>query len=195
MMEKLQACAVRPRGRPSTERRPPIGLMLAGLLLCAVAEAQMFLPELGHGLTRLDPPVVAADFTLVDMDDAQHGLGDYRGKVIMLNFWGTWCPPCRREMPSMEALYQEFRDESFIVLAVNQWEDGDLVFPFIGQLSVFPTFPILFDREGAVAEAYGVKGLPTTVLINRQGEVVYRAVGGRDFAHPEVRRLIRELLE
>ena len=155
----------------------------------------MPVPELGHALTRLDPPLAAPDFTLVDMDGEAYALKDYRGKVVMLNFWATWCPPCRREMPSMEALYQRFKDEAFTVLAVNQWEDGDIVFPYLGQLSVFPSFPILFDHEGSIAQAYKVRGLPTTVIIDRHGQMVYRAVGGRDFDHPQVRGIIQKLLQ
>jgi thiol-disulfide isomerase/thioredoxin len=129
------------------------------------------------------------------MDGETHTLGDYRGQVIMLNFWATWCPPCRREMPSMEAIYQKLGDQPFTVLAVNEWEDPDQVFPFLGQLTVFPTFPILHDADGAAAEAYGIQGLPTTLLIDRQGRVAYRAVGGRDFEHPEVEAVIQGLID
>jgi thiol-disulfide isomerase/thioredoxin len=180
------------RSRPR-QRHP--GLLALGLLLCsALAAAQMPVPELGHSLTRLAEPVPAPDFSLPDMDGKPHALHEYRGKVVMLNFWATWCPPCRREMPSMEAIYHEFQGAPFAVLAVNEWENTDLVFPWIGQLTLFPTFPILFDQEGVVAEQYGIQGLPTTVIIDRQGRIVYRAVGGRDFNHPQVRQVIRDLL-
>jgi thiol-disulfide isomerase/thioredoxin len=128
------------------------------------------------------------------MDGKRHSLSDYRGKVIMLNFWATWCPPCRREIPSMESIYRDLGKSGFLVLAVNEFEEPDHVFAYTGQLSVFPTFPILFDRDSAVSQAYKVKGLPTTVLIDAQGRIVYRAVGGRDFDHPEVRKIVRELL-
>ena len=127
------------------------------------------------------------------MDDKPHALHDYRGKVVLINFWATWCPPCRKEMPALEALYQKLGSESFAVLAVNQWEDADHVFAYTGDLNVFPTFPILFDPESAISEKYGVKGLPTSFLIDKKGQLVYRAVGGRDFDHAEVERLIREL--
>jgi thiol-disulfide isomerase/thioredoxin len=171
------------------------GLSALAMLLCStLAAAQMPVPELGHTLTRLADPVTAPDFTLSDMDGKPHALHDYRDKVVMLNFWATWCPPCRREMPSMEAIHQDFKDKPFAVLAVNEWENPDLVFPWIGQLTLFPGFPILFDADGVVAGQYGIKGLPTTVIIDRQGRIVYRAVGGRDFDHPEVRRLILDLL-
>ncbi|HFD78779.1 MAG TPA: TlpA family protein disulfide reductase [Gammaproteobacteria bacterium] len=145
-------------------------------------------------MTRLATPTAAPDFRLKDMDGEEHALSDYRGKVVMLNFWATWCPPCRREMPSMEAVYQSFKGQDFVVLAVNEWESEDHVFAFMGQLPVDPSFPILFDTDSKVAPLFGVKGLPTTVLIDRRGRIVYRAVGGRDFDHPEVREIIRALL-
>jgi thiol-disulfide isomerase/thioredoxin len=112
----------------------------------------------------------------------------------MLNFWATWCPPCRREIPSMESIYRDLGKSGFVVLAVNEFEEPDHVFAYTGQLSVLPTFPILFDRDSAVSQDYQVKGLPTTLLIDKRARIVYRAVGGRDFDHPEVRKIVRELL-
>ena len=176
-----------------TEGRAGVALLL--LLLSGLAPAQPPVPELGHTLNPLQTPLEAPAFTLQDMDGEAHALSDYRGKVVMINFWATWCPPCRREIPSMEAVYQDLGDAGFVVLAINEWETADHVFPYIGQLDVFPSFPILFDREGAVADAYGIKGLPTTVLVDRKGNIVYRAVGGRDFNHPDVKDIIRRLMQ
>lgn len=181
--------------RISPVRRLPRPDRLALLLLLAWLVAPALRAELGHGLTPLPEPLPAPGFSLEDMDGNVHSLADQNGKVVMVNFWATWCPPCREEMPSMEALYQSLREEDFTVMAVNQWESPDQAFLFLGQLAFDPAFPILFDRDSTVAEAYGVKGLPTTVLIDRAGRVRYRAVGGRNFDHPEVRDLIRELLE
>jgi len=160
-----------------------------------VNSADLPAPDLSHELTRLDKPASAPDFTLENMDGEQVSLSDYRGKVVMLNFWATWCPPCRREIPSMESIYQDLGEDGFTVLAVNEFEDPDHVFAYTGQLSVDPTFPVLFDRDSSVSQLFGVKGLPTTILIDRQGRMVYRAVGGRDFDHAEVRDIVRSLLE
>ncbi len=194
MKENLKNCVVRLLHCRIAEGRLCSALLLGILLPAGLLHAQLPVPELNHQLTQLATPVAAPDFTLEDMDGESYTLGDYRGKVVMVNFWATWCPPCRRELPSMEALYQAFRKEPFTVLAINQWESPDHVFAYMGQLEVFPAFPILFDRDSAVSQAYGVKGLPTTVLIDKRGRVVYRAVGGRDFNHPEVRAIIRSLL-
>ena len=163
-------------------------------LLCVAAATAAELPPLGHKMNPVSPPLAAPDFTLPDMDDTQRALSDYRGKVVMLNFWATWCPPCRREMPSMQRLYEKYRERGLAVIAVNQFESPDLVFEFTGRLSVVPTFPILFDRDSRVSEQYKVKGLPTTYLLDRQGRIHYRAIGGREFDHPEVEALIESLL-
>jgi thiol-disulfide isomerase/thioredoxin len=145
-------------------------------------------------MTAVSPPLATPDFTLADMDGEQHSLSDFRGQVVMLNFWATWCPPCRREMPSMERLYSKLKDQGFVVVAVNQFEDPDLVFEFTGRLSLAPTFPILFDRDSRVAEQFKVKGLPTTYLLDKQGRIHYRAIGGREFDHPEIEAMIKTLL-
>jgi thiol-disulfide isomerase/thioredoxin len=171
-------------------------IVLAGLLLLGgPVRAQFTMPELSHSLARLGEPVAAKDFTLQDMDGKPHSLSDYRGKVVLVNFWATWCPPCRREMPSMEHLYQKLREKPFAVLAIDQWEDPDQVFPFLGQLAAFPTFPILFDRKSEVAQAFGVKGLPTSFILDKEGRILYRTVGGRDFQHPEIEQTIEKLLK
>ncbi len=194
MKERLKSCAVRPPWHRNPSLRAWVATVLWLVLPAAVVNAELPAPDLSYELTKLDAPIPAPDFTLEDMDGKRHSLSDYRGKVIMLNFWATWCPPCRREIPSMESIYRDLGKSGFLVLAVNEFEEPDHVFAYTGQLSVFPTFPILFDRDSAVSQAYKVKGLPTTVLIDAQGRIVYRAVGGRDFDHPEVRKIVRELL-
>ena len=165
------------------------------LLVTSTAHADWQQPELGSDLTAMRAPVPSADFELLDMDEEKVKLSDYRGKVVLLNFWATWCPPCIREMPSMEHLHQQLDADDFEVIAVNQMEDGDQVFAFTGQLEVDPTFPILFDTSSEVSMAYGVRGLPTTYLLDKQGNIRYRAVGGREFNHPEVVKVIKQLIE
>ena len=171
-------------------------LLFAAVLAC-VLSGSLFAregPKLGYKLTPIDPPIPAPDFVLEDMDGERHALEDFHGKVVLVNFWATWCPPCRREMPSLERLYQNMKGKAFVVLAVNQWESPDHVFSYMGDLSVFPTFPILFDSKSALSEAFGVKGLPTSFILDKQGRIVYRAIGGREFDHPEVEKMIDALI-
>jgi thiol-disulfide isomerase/thioredoxin len=170
-------------------------VVLASLLALTVEAAWDEQPKLGYNLTAVPKPVLAPEFTLEDMDEEKHSLKDLRGKVVLLNFWATWCPPCRREMPSMERLYQKLSGEDFTVVAVNQMEDGDHVFAYIGQLDVDPTFTILFDKDSKVSNSFSVKGLPTTYLIDKQGNIRYRAIGGREFDHPEVEKQILQLMQ
>jgi thiol-disulfide isomerase/thioredoxin len=156
--------------------------------------AQEVLPDLTHQLTALKPRPPAPDFTLKDLDGKTQRLSDYRGKVVLVNFWATWCPPCRREMPSMERLYQKLKNEPFMVLAPDQYENFDLVFTFTGQLDPAPTFPIMLDPESRSAKAWGVKGLPSSFIVDKQGRIAYRAIGGREFDHPEIEKIIRALI-
>jgi thiol-disulfide isomerase/thioredoxin len=152
-------------------------------------------PELSHNLNPVTKIIAASDFELLNMDEEKRKLSDYRGKVVLLNFWATWCPPCIREMPSMEQLHQQINADDFSVIAINQMEDIDQVFSFTGQLEIDPTFEILFDSRSEVSQAYAVRGLPTTYLIDKQGNIRYRAVGGREFNHPEVVKIISGLIK
>lgn len=150
------------------------------------------LPPLTHGLTPISPAVEAPTLKLTSMDDELVDLASLRGEVVVINFWATWCPPCRREMPSLERLYQAAGDEGVKVLAVDVGEDEDTVFPFLGAIEPSPTFPILFDTDSSVMTEWKVMGLPTTFVVDPEGKIVYRAVGGREFDHPE---LIQQLLQ
>ena len=120
-------------------------------------------------------------------------LADYRGRPILLNLWATWCPPCREEMPSMERLYGQLHDRDFQLLAVSQDEDGSrAVEPFVRQLGI--TFPVLIDPERQVGERYGVWGYPETFIIDRNGYVVERVIGPRDWATPAQRAALEALI-
>ena len=184
--------SARPHKRPL--RRLSL-LLGAALCFAGTVAAAPPLPEMSHTLTALKPAKAARNFTLPDLDGKPHKLSDYRGKVVLVNFWATWCPPCRREMPSMERLSQRLKDQPFVVLAINQQEDPEQVFVFTAQVDPSPNFPILFDRNSKVAHAWGVLGLPASFIVDKQGRVVYRAMGGREFDHPEIERGILGLLK
>ncbi len=149
---------------------------------------------MSHNLTTVKSVIPGSDFELQNMDEEKIKLSDYHGEVVLLNFWATWCPPCVREMPSMERLQQQVGKDGFKVIAVNQMEEPDDVFAFTGQIELDPTFEILFDTASKVSQAYAVRGLPTTYLIDKKGNIRYRAVGGREFDHAEVVKIIRRLI-
>lgn len=151
------------------------------------------LPPLSRSLAKQAPKPAPA-LKLKDLDGAAHDLAQLKGRVVLINFWATWCPPCRREMPSMERLSQALQGEAFSVLAVDVGEDADAIDAFTGQLDTPPTFPVVLDTRGRAMQAWNVAGLPTTFLVDKQGRIVASAIGGREFDHPELIRAIRELL-
>ena len=162
------------------------GLVLSMQTSFATGEA-VFSPVPGHP--------IAPKFKLFNMDGKQVDLEKLQGKVVLVNFWATWCPPCRREMPSLQRLWKKLEKKTKLqIVAVNVGEDADTVLGFMGTLDDSPTFPIVFDKDSAVLRAWPVKGLPTTFLIDKKGHIVYRAIGGRDFDSPESISLITKLL-
>jgi peroxiredoxin len=142
---------------------------------------------------RPPEPLEAPDFTLPDVEGRSMRLRELRGKLVFLNFWATWCPPCRLEMPSMERLYQTFKPTEFAMLAVSIDRQGvEAVKPFMEELKL--TFPALLDQTSAVARQYGLRGLPSTYLIDQDGRLIGAAVGGRDWSSTEAKDLIAGLL-
>lgn len=135
----------------------------------------------------------APDFTLPDPDNKKISLKSYRGKLVFLNFWASWCGPCREEMPAMERLYQEFKGKGFEVVAINVKDTRKDALAFVKELKL--TYPILLDPEGQVGLLYGAWGLPATYLIDAKGVVLARAWGPAEWYSPAARNLIKSLLE
>jgi thiol-disulfide isomerase/thioredoxin len=144
-------------------------------------------------LTRVTPPTPGAVFTVPTPAGQSLSLTDFKGRVILLNFWATWCPPCREEMPSMERLYQRYRDRGFTVLALSIDRNLAAVPPFVEEFRL--TFPIGLDSKTAVAELYRVRALPTTIVIDRAGQVVAGAAGARDWDSPAAHAVVESLLK
>lgn len=132
------------------------------------------------GIQEYSTPVEAKDFTLRDINNRKVNLKDFRGKTVMLNFWATWCAPCRQEMPSMEKLYRQFKDKGFVVLSVASGDDSSSVAQFIKEYNI--TFPALLDADFEVSEYYKVWSLPTTYFISPDGKITGMAYGGRDWS-------------
>ena len=120
-------------------------------------------------------------------------LSDLSGKVVFLNFWATWCPPCREEMPSMESLYSRFRNREFEMIAVNCMEGDATVREFKEDFSL--SFPIPLDSDGRVTSSYGIQGIPTTFIIDKEGRIVSRLVGSIDWDTPEIHAALEILLD
>ena len=138
--------------------------------------------------------VLAPDFALRDLDGTVRHLASFRGRVVLLHFWATWCPPCRSEMLSLAGLYQAYKDEGFEVVAVSSDAQGvEVVLPFVTQLHL--RFTTLLDPTGQVTRLYGVTSLPTTYLLDRDGQLVTVAIGGHDWATADASALIKSLLD
>jgi len=161
--------------------------LLLTLLFSPVSWAQ----KPGRGLTELPKRPPAPEFALRDIDGKLHRLSDYRGQVVIVNFWATWCPPCRAEMPSMQRAWEQLHKEGIVLLGIDVGEDEDAIFQFTANYPV--EFPLLMDLDSQVIGLWPVKGLPTTYLVDPQGRLAYRAVGGREWDDPALLAQIRAL--
>ena len=165
-----------------------IAFLKSLLLGCAVlvfgaAQAQSLKPWTGGATPALE---------LADPDGKLHRLADYRGKTVLVNFWATWCAPCRAEMPSMERLRREMQGRPFVILAVNVGEGPRLAREFAQQLSL--EFPILLDRETRVTRAWRARLLPASYIVGPDGTIRYSVLGEVDWASDEVRRYLTPLM-
>ena len=125
---------------------------------------------------------VAPDFRLENLDGEIVALSDLKGQVVIVNFWATWCPPCRAEMPSMQRTWQRLKGEGVAMLAVHVGGNTDKIWSFVGEYGI--EFPVLIDPNSKVANAWPMQGLPTTFVVSPQGRIVYQAVGGREWDDP-----------
>jgi peroxiredoxin len=169
--------------------------MLLVVALFALARRQGFFltsPSV-EGRPQDERSFAAPDFAVPSLAGPTVRLSDHHDKVILLNFWATWCPPCRAEMPSMEKLYQAYRDRGLVILAISSDRAGkSVVEPYVQERGL--TFPILLDPEGEVFAQYGVRGLPTSYLLDRRGRVFSTDVGARDWSGKVARKVVERLV-
>ena len=158
------------------------GLMLAVGLGATVSPVQADDPFAALKIARVAPGTAAAAFDLQSMDGRSVQLADLKGKVVVVNFWATWCGPCKDEMPAFERLRQKLDPERFALLTITTDLQRDGIKHFLANLNV--QLPVLFDEHQDVSQAYLVRALPTTVVIDGQGALVGRAVGPREWDAP-----------
>ncbi|MCO0599880.1 thiol-disulfide oxidoreductase ResA [Peribacillus butanolivorans] len=138
----------------------------------------------------IDQSNLAPDFTLQDLKGNEVKLSDYRGKGVILNFWATYCPPCEKEMPYLNKVYQEYEDKGIEILAVNAQEPRIIVSPFVLEKKL--SFSILLDRTGEAIEQYKVNNLPVTYLINEDGEITQTISG--ELTEKKVRSYVESII-
>ena len=157
-------------------------LFIAFAFLVAAAPAASASGDPAAALSLMSPKPLkpAKEFRVSTPDNRSLTLADFKGKVVFLNFWATWCKPCEEEMPGMERLYKKYKDKGLVVLAISEDTDGaGAVTPFVKKHGL--TFPVGLDPRMSVAAQYGVWALPSTFIIDRHGNRAHFANGPRDW--------------
>lgn len=162
------------------------------LLVFILLSTQGALAFGGGGAVRVGN--MAPDFTLKDLDGNSVTLSDLKGKVVFLNFWATWCPPCRTEMPSMEMLNEVFSTSDFVMLAINVEKEGEKVVPAFLERNPH-SFTILLDLEEEVQRSYGVFRFPESFLVDKTGRISKHYIGAYDWSSVQVLKQVKDLLD
>ncbi len=162
------------------------------VLLIAVATLFWAIVPAADELEAVAGKPEAGDFSLADISGAAHRLSDYRGSVVLVAFWATWCPQCLLEMPSLQTLSNTMPKEEFVILAVNVGEERKVVQTFVERHTI--TFTILLDHDLATYKKWPVLGIPASFLIDRQGDIVYTVVGAIEWTQPETLSKIKNLI-
>jgi thiol-disulfide isomerase/thioredoxin len=145
------------------------------------------------GIQTPQESVEAPEFSLPDPAGRTIRLKEHRGRFVFLNFFATWCGPCRQEMPAIERLHQAYGKKGLAVLAIDLQESPKEVARFVAELGL--TFPAAIDADGSVSHEYAVRGLPVTFLVDRQGRILWRAVGSREWDSQSMRKYFGALLD
>ena len=146
----------------------------------------------GLGVAYGSPAASALD--LQGLDGKQYRLEDLRGRVVEVNYWATWCPPCIEEMPAIQRMYDLLGPSGLEVLAVNAGEREETIVRFLAEFEPALTFPILIDKTSDTFKAWGVRGLPVTFVIDKEGKIIYSAEGGRQMDSDHILGRLRLLI-
>jgi cytochrome c biogenesis protein CcmG, thiol:disulfide interchange protein DsbE len=169
-----------------------LALSILGVTATAATAAED--PAAALSLMKPKPTQQAKNFQLSMPDNRPVSLADFKGKVVFLNFWATWCKPCEEEMPGMERLYRQYKDKGLVVLAISEDAEGaPVVNPFVKKHNL--TFPIGLDPKMAIAGLYGVWAVPATFVIDRSGQRAFFANGPRDWGGPAAQAFFESLLK
>jgi thiol-disulfide isomerase/thioredoxin len=147
----------------------------------------------GLGVAYKSPP--APPLALEGLDGESYDLADYRERVVVINFWATWCPPCIAEMPAIQSMWEKLNPAGLEVLAVNAGESSSDITAFLSRFEPRLTFPILLDPSGMAFEGWRVRGLPKTYVVGKQGRIIYEAEGGRGMDSEHIRGLLQGLID
>ncbi len=173
---------------------PFLIIVLAAVILLARQKSPSQLPPPKMDITVLDVRTETVwDFTLPNLSGESVHLSDFKGNVVLLNFFGTWCPPCREEMPSLEKAFQTNNDRGFVVLGIAGDKEKAPVESFVQTYKL--TFPVLLDPESQGFRQYYVRGIPVTYLLDRQGRIATMYRGEADWSSKEAQALIDHLLQ
>ena len=164
-------------------------LILAALLLILAPAAMA--AESAALLTPLPDQPEAPAFELAGPDASIYRLADFKGQPLIVNFWATWCPPCRAEMPSMQRAWEQLQAEGIGMIAINVGEDAETVQAFLEQIPV--SFPLPLDTDSKVSQRWPMRGLPTTFVVGPEGRLVYKATGEREWDDPALLEQVRAL--
>jgi peroxiredoxin len=172
--------ALREQPLPNVKGQPADPyISLALLVRYEQVNVSLDAPQLAQALAKLDAEEqrrASADLTLPDLNGKEWNLRSLRGKVVLVNFWATWCPPCRKEIPDLEILYSQFQELGFVVLGISDEEAGKVA-PFVEEQNI--KYPILLDKGRQVNELFGVEGIPKSFVYDRDGKLVATAIDMR----------------
>ena len=172
-----------------------IAALLLGCLLAGMASVQAVNHQLRGGFSVNHKSPAAPQLRLKDVDGRQYDLSAMQGRVVVINFWATWCPPCIEEMPTIQNLWADTHTSGLEVLAVNVGEPAGAIRAFLADFEPKLEFPVLLDPKGEAFQTWRVRGLPKTFVVDKRGNIIYEAEGGRDMNSEHIRGRLQVLID